>query len=166
LSSALQNYGRITFARGDLEKAHTFLLESIEISQEVGVPMVNLWARSHLGHFTLWQGDTAMAHHIFSETAQEFLKEKVEIGVVFNLEGIAGLYIAEDKPASAARLIGWANATRERIKNTRPPLEQPDVDKIIAACLTKIDEAAFSDAYDEGQKMSLDEAVAYALHEK
>jgi len=39
------------------------------------------------------------------------------------------------------------------------------VDKIIAACLTKIGEVAFSDAYDEGQKMTLDEAVTYALRD-
>jgi hypothetical protein len=36
---------------------------------------------------------------------------------------------------------------------------------MIAACLVKLGEVAFSDAYDEGQKMSLDEAVALALRE-
>jgi hypothetical protein len=39
------------------------------------------------------------------------------------------------------------------------------MDKIIAACVAKMGEVAFSDAYDEGQKMTLDEAVAYALQE-
>jgi len=37
------------------------------------------------------------------------------------------------------------------------------VDKVIAACLAKLGEVAFSEAYDEGQKMTLDEAVAFAL---
>jgi hypothetical protein len=46
-----------------------------------------------------------------------------------------------------------------------PPLEQADVDKVIAACIAKMGEVAFSDAYDEGQKMSLDEAVTCALEE-
>jgi predicted ATPase/DNA-binding XRE family transcriptional regulator len=165
LSSALMNYGQITFARGDSEKARTFLRESIEISQEVGFRMGYLWSRSHLGYFSLWQGDTAVARHIFSETAQEFFKDKMEIGVVFNLEGIAGLYIAIGKPEIAAHLIGWANATRERIKNTRPRLEQADVDKIIAACLAKMGEVAFSAAYEAGRQMSLDDAVEYALRD-
>jgi hypothetical protein len=40
-----------------------------------------------------------------------------------------------------------------------------DVDKIIAACLAKMGEVAFSDAYDEGKKMSLEEAVELALNE-
>jgi predicted ATPase/DNA-binding XRE family transcriptional regulator len=165
LSMALEIYGRIALARGDSEKAHTFLRESVEIREEIGERMGYLWSRSALGYCTLWQGDIAAARHIFSETAQEFFKEKVEIGVVFNLEGIAGLYIAEEKPASAARLIGWADATRERIKDTRPRLEQPDVDKIIAACLAKMGEVAFSEAYEEGRQMSLEDAVEYALRD-
>jgi len=59
-------------------------------------------------------------------------------------------------------LIGWA-ATGEKISDKRPYLEQADVDKVIAACLAKLGEVAFSEAYDEGQKMTLDEAVAFAL---
>jgi tetratricopeptide (TPR) repeat protein len=165
LGGALELYGRIALARGDPEKAHTFLRESTEIWQEIGERKGYLWSRSDLGYCTLRQGDIAAARHIFSETAQEFFKEKVEIGVVFNLEGMAGLYIAEDKPAFAARLIGWADATRERIKDARPPLEQPEVDKIIAACLANMGEVAFSAAYEAGRQMSLEDAVEYALRD-
>jgi len=39
------------------------------------------------------------------------------------------------------------------------------VDKIIAACLAKMGEAEFSDAYDDGKKMTMDEAVELALGE-
>ncbi|HSB00084.1 MAG TPA: hypothetical protein VLE49_05500, partial [Anaerolineales bacterium] len=59
----------------------------------------------------------------------------------------------------------WTDAVRERILNPRPFLEQADVDKAIAACLARMGEAAFSDAYDEGRKMTIDEAVAFALKE-
>jgi hypothetical protein len=67
------------------------------------------------------------------------------------------------KAEQAARLIGWADATRERILNPRPFLEQANVDKIIAACLTRLGEVVFSDEYDKGKKMALDEAVVYAV---
>jgi len=36
---------------------------------------------------------------------------------------------------------------------------------MIAACISKMGEATFSDAYEEGKKISLDEAVTYALGE-
>jgi len=78
---------------------------------------------------------------------------------------MAVLYVDTDKPAAAARLIGWADTTREKINDRRPRLEQGDVDKIITGCLARMGEVAFSDAYDEGQKMSIEEAVAYALEE-
>jgi hypothetical protein len=76
---------------------------------------------------------------------------------------MAGTYILTAQPAVAGRLIGWADATRNKIRDTRPLLEQADVDKIVAACLARMGEVAFSDAYEEGKRMTLDEAVAYAL---
>ena len=75
------------------------------------------------------------------------------------------MYVAAGQPEQAARLIGWADAARKQIDDPRPLLEQADLEKIIAACLAGIGEVAFSDAYDEGQKLTLDEAVSSALSE-
>ena len=86
-------------------------------------------------------------------------------GVVFTLEMMAGLYVATGKPEQAARLIGWADVTRQQIDDRRPLFEQTEIDQMIAACLIKIGEIAFSDAYEKGQKMTLDEAVTYVLKE-
>ena len=84
---------------------------------------------------------------------------------MFTIEGMTGLYIILDKLERAARLIGWADWMRKKLDDIRPPLEQSTIDQNIAACLVKMGEVAFSDAYDEGQKMTLDEAVKYALKE-
>ena len=78
---------------------------------------------------------------------------------------MAGLLAAIGNPKNAARLIGWADATRKEISDTRPLLEQRDVDKVIATCISEMGEAAFADAYDEGRIMTMDEAVALALNE-
>jgi tetratricopeptide (TPR) repeat protein len=165
LCSHLQIYGRIAFAQGEVEQAFVHLHESIEIGRETGNRMAYLWSRSHLGYFTLWQGEIAKARDIFSETMHEFLNDKIEIGVVFNIEGMADLYVAVGKDECAVRLIGWADAIRKEIDDTRSFLEQAEVDKIIAACIVKLGEAVFSDAYESGKKMTLDDAVAYALGE-
>jgi predicted ATPase/DNA-binding SARP family transcriptional activator len=165
LCTHLQNSGRIAFAQGEIAQAFVHLHESIEICRETGHRMVYLWSRSHLGYFTLWQGEIARARDIFSETMLEFLKDKSEIGIVFNVEGMASLYVAVGKAEYAARLIGWANVTRVKISNMRLPLEQAEIDKIIAACNVKLGEATFLDAYEVGKKMTLDDAVAYALEE-
>jgi predicted ATPase/DNA-binding SARP family transcriptional activator len=165
LCTHLQNYGRIAFAQGEAEQAFVHLHKSIEICRETGHRMVYLWSRSHLGYFTLWQGEIAKARDIFSATMHEFLNDKSEIGVIFNIEGMAGLYVAVGKAEHAARLIGWADATRKKIDNTRSFFEQAEVDKIIAACTVKLGEAIFSVAYEAGENMTLSEVVAYALGE-
>jgi tetratricopeptide (TPR) repeat protein len=165
LASNLQIYGRIAFSLGDSEKARASIKESMEIGQATGNRMFYLWSRIHWGYLTLRQGEVIQAREIFTESTRDFFNEKIEQGVVFSLEGMAGLFIVVGKPEYAARLIGWADVTHEKIGDPRLPLEQADVDKIIAACLVKMGEVAFSDAYEEGQKMTLDEAVMYALGE-
>ena len=165
ISGLLQGYGRIAAIKGDYEQAYTYLKEDAASAEEYGHRINYLFARSHLGYLALNRGNITEADEIFTETLQNFFDDKNEIGVAFTLEGMAGLFVVVGKPEIAAHLIGWSDALRERIGDPRPPLEQADVDKIIAACLAKMGEVAFSDAYEEGKKMSLEEAVAYALEE-
>ena len=162
-SALLSAYGQIALLRGDFEKARAYLLENARIGEEQGHRQDYLWSRAHLGYVFLQEGMIDEARQIFVETVLDFQKDGNPIGVIFTLESMAGLYASEGKMEPAARLIGWADAARERIGDTRPLLEQADADKIIAACIAKIGEIAFSDAYDEGQKMTFDEAVAYSL---
>jgi tetratricopeptide (TPR) repeat protein len=162
MAHILQEYGRIAAIKGDYEQAYASLQESAVIYEEQGWRLAYLFSRAHLGYLALYQGEITKARSIFSETVRDFYSDKNEDGAMFTLEGMGGLSVAVGKPDVAARLIGWADMVRKKLSDPRPPLEQADVDKIIAACLAKMGEVAFSDAYDEGQAMTLDEAIAHA----
>jgi len=157
--------GQVAMRRGDYEQAHRDLQEELDLTEELGIRMHLFWCRTHLGYLALCEGNLSEAQKVFTETAQEFFNDKNDIGVVFNIEGIAGAYVAIGKPDAAAQLIGWSDSIREKIDDTRPVIEQADIDKIIAACIASIGEVAFSDAYEEGQKMTMAEAVEYVLRE-
>lgn len=157
--------GRLAFFRGEYGRARVCLEKAATTAKELGNRMHYLWWSTHSAYVAVVEGNVAEARRIFVETVQGFQKDQSEIGVAYALEGMAGLFVAIDKHDTAARLIGWADATRKRIDDTRPLLEQADVDKSIAACLARMGDVAFSDAYEEGQAMSLDEAVRYALEE-
>jgi non-specific serine/threonine protein kinase len=159
----LHNYGRIALIKGDNKRARDDLQDALEIANTVGHQMTSLWTSVHLGYVAVQEGNLKEAYDIFAKTVEEFQKDESESGVVFTLEGMAGLAVSVHKHGRAACLIGWADVTRQKTNDPRPFIEQADVDKIIAACIIKMGEAAFSDAYDEGQKMTLDEVVAYAL---
>ena len=153
----------IASMKGDYEQAETVLREVMIYAQERGNRMSQLWVQVRLGHVLLRAGDLTEARQILTETAQNFGKDGYTIGAVFALEGLAELFSVVGKPNYAARLIGCTDRVRERIQDPRPEFEQANVDKIMAACLAKMGEAVFSDAYDEGQKMSLEAAILYAL---
>jgi len=158
-------YGQIALMRGDYEQARAYFQENARINKEIGSRMDYLWADLSLGYVALHEGNFTEARQIFSESAQEFWKDKYIIGVIFTLECQANLYIAFGKAKFTARLIGWADATREKIGNTRPLLEQAVVDRNVAAVIASIGKAAFEDAYNRGCTMTIDEAVAFALED-
>jgi predicted ATPase/DNA-binding XRE family transcriptional regulator len=155
--------GLIAFRRGDYKKANAHLRQVAVFTEEKGDQMSYLWTRAYLGFVALQAGDLIEARQLFTNTAQNFHKAGNTIGVVYALEGLAGLYAATRKHTRAARLIGWADAARENITNPRPLVEQADVDRDIAGIMAKIGSSAFEVAYDSGRGMTLDEAVAFAL---
>lgn len=155
----------ISFLRGDYEQARVVLQEILVTAEETGNIMSQFWVKLRLGHVALRSGNLAEAHQLLKEAAYKFEADGHTVGVISALEGMAGLYVAAGRHAYAARLIGWADALRVTFKDPRPKIEQADVDKWIADCLAKIGEIAFSDQYEEGQKMTLADALTFAFEE-
>ena len=156
---------QILLIRGNFEQARAILEDIMVSAEETGNRMSQLWVKLRIGYVALRSGNLSESRQLLSETAQKFAQDGYTIGTVFALEGMAGLYVAVGKPTEAVRLIGWADAIRVKINDPRPHIEQADVDTLIAACLAKMGEVAFSNAYDEGRNMSLEEALAFAFEE-
>ena len=163
-SHLLSAYGQISLLRGEFKKARSYLQEHARASLKLGYREDYLWSYARLGYVALQEGNQEEAGHIFVESAQEFKNDRNTIGVVFALEGLAGLFIKAGNPSAAAQLIGWADSTREKISDKRPLLEQAEIDKIVADCIVEMENTGFAHAYTEGQKMTMNEAVSYARH--
>jgi hypothetical protein len=152
---------RIYSMQGDFETGRKLLEDNIAEQKEFGYRMDVLWLRSQLGALLVRKGDINEASRLLVDTANEFYEDGFEIGTVFALESLAGVNSALGNYPQAARLIGWADAMRKKIADMRPSLEQADMDKVIEVCLANLGEAAFSDAYDEGQAMTTGQALAH-----
>lgn len=125
-----------------------------------------LWGRARLGYVALREGSVAEAHQILVDVIENFHADQYRNGLAFALDKMASLYAVTDKPEAAAHLIGWSDATRKKIGDPRPRIEQADLDRDVAVIIAKIGPSAFEAAYDSGQGMTLGEAVALALVEK
>lgn len=83
--------------------------------------------------------------------------------MVYTIEGVACLYVTRKQFEHAVQLFACADVMRKKLGNPRPLVEQRRVDTSVTTCLAKLGEAAFSDAYEDGKNLSLDDAVAFAL---
>lgn len=99
------------------------------------------------------------------KSLRQFYERQVEDGVCFSIEGLASLAVRQKQPDRAVRLIAWTDASRRTMLDSRPPVEQADVDRDLAAIREMIDKETFDAAYDEGQVMTMEQVVAYALEE-
>ena len=153
----------IALLHGRYEEAQEILEQVMRSAEESGNRMSFLWTQARLGHVMYQAGNLVEARQLLSEAARSFAIDRYNVGTVYALEGLAGLSATIGKMEKAARLIGYADAARERLSDPRPPHEQADVDLSIAACIARMGNEAFSNAYEAGKRMSLDEAVMFAV---
>ncbi len=149
---------------GEYGRARAFLQENIDALAEAGNRLGYLWGRARLAYYVaLREGSLTEAHHILVDVIEEFHAGRNKSGLTFAMDTMASLFAVINKPESAARLIGWSDATRKEIGDPRPRLEQVDVEQDIAAIIAKIGILAYDVAYNAGQSIPLDLAVAYAV---
>jgi predicted ATPase len=161
---SLIHLGELASREGDYIQARIYYEESLSLAKQTGVtlPLAD-WVPVKLGYSALWQGDAARARRLFEESLQRFTEVDSMIGVIYTLEGFASLAARQGRPAQSARLYGWVDAAREIVDSRRPPVEQADVDRDLAAIHAHLDEAAFAAARAAGRAMSMEQAIAYAL---
>jgi len=63
------------------------------------------------------------------------------------------------------RLFAWTDVMREKLGDHRPPIEQASIERDLAMIRARLDEATFQTEQAVGRKMSIDEAIEYALNE-
>ena len=124
-----------------------------------------LWGRSRLGYVALSEGSLKEGSMILCETAREFQKDRNRVGLAFTLEKMAHLFTVSNRPDRAVRLLGWADKTRAETGDVRPKLEQVDVDRDMAVCVSLLGEEVATEALKQGSAMTLDEAAALALED-
>jgi predicted ATPase/DNA-binding SARP family transcriptional activator len=157
----MESYGNLAFRQGDYERARACFEESFALNAAAG--QHDYWSRVKLAHIAARQGQWVQARSTFAEVIQGFSEARISNGVAYSMEGLAGLAVAEGQPERAVRLVGWADAIRQAIGDFRPPVEQKTVDGDVAVARSQLNEAVFAAAYAEGQRLTMEQAIAYAL---
>lgn len=166
LAWAQGNLASVLRAEGDLAGAVALMRTSHHYDLQVGDKTGAGWATSFLGRMMLEQGDDIQAGCYLAESLHLFHDLHYRDAIAFALDGFAGLAAYRLRPRRAARLLGAATALRDAM---HVPLvhrdDMRDYAGYVNATRAQLDENAFTAAWTEGQAMTLEQAVAYALDE-
>jgi non-specific serine/threonine protein kinase len=143
---------------GDLVRARAIFEECL--ARRPDAVNVALVARGGLGDLAREAGDYGQARAHYDRLARGEVPATFS-GIYLSRMGI--LAVRQGSPARGARLLGAVSPAALAFLRTHLPDVQADHEAAVAGARTALGGSAFTAAWAEGQAMTLDEAVAYAL---
>ncbi len=151
---------------GDYERAQALFEATLETTRVTGNRKGQAQTLNNLGLVALCQGDNARAAKHSSESlrlSEESLDHQV---VTWSLDALAAVWGQQGDVGRAARLWGAAEVLREASGFSQPPDDKKVLEPFLEAARSRLDEAAFQAAWEEGRAMTEEQAVRYALSEE
>lgn len=165
VAQALHVLGELARLNGDYGLSTKVLEEGLSLARELDDTIRQAFILDSLGYLALYDNDLQSA----TALARESLKLALIVGykphIPACLAGLAAVYLAQGMTQHAARLLGAADSLFDAHGFDPRPSDTPDIERTRANVRTKLGKAAFEDARAEGEAMSLEEAIAYALEE-
>lgn len=161
----LANLYNLARFQADYESARFFAEERLTLWRHVGFGLQVAWAIYDLGRIDLLQNNLDMAASHFKESFLLFQEKGNLRDRILCLVGPAHLFLAQDKLEHAARLFAAFQNLSESNHIDSEPYDRMDVERILMTLQANLEETRFARAWSEGKKMTLDEAIAYALNE-
>ena len=91
------------------------------------------------------------------------MDESSKRSIAWCLEDLAGVAIAQGQEGEAARFYGAAEVLRQASATPMAPSDRDEYEHRVASVRVGLGEEAFARAWDEGQKMSVQEVIDYAI---
>ncbi|MCI0553195.1 MAG: tetratricopeptide repeat protein [Anaerolineae bacterium] len=165
LATAYYGIGEVAWARGEYDEATARFEAALALSNEMNAKFNIALALYGLGKVAQSRGEYESAHTFHRDALTIRRGTWDRPGIARSLESFAALAVAEGQMERAAQLFGAMEAAHEMIRFLMAPIERDEREQGMAAARTAQGDEAFMNAYHEGKKMTLDEAVGFALGE-
>jgi predicted ATPase/class 3 adenylate cyclase/ATP/maltotriose-dependent transcriptional regulator MalT len=160
---ALSNLGVSQLREGKYAPAQETLLEAVELTRSFGDPIPLAYAIGMLGWARLLGGEEEEAEELFRESLRMRLETGEKRFTADNLEGLAAVAAAQDRPRRAARLFGAADALLSSIGAELTPADREVQEPFVERARRALGEQEWESAFASGRELPLDRAVEVAL---
>jgi predicted ATPase/DNA-binding SARP family transcriptional activator len=149
--------------QGHYEQAREHHLEAVSIHRARGDTALTAYSLTCLGFVEELRGDLDAAEAFDRESLQLARELPDPLALALVLEGLACVAAARQQPDRAAVLLGAAESIRQATGTPLPPEERVDVDRATDVVVSALGEEAFTKVLERGRRMSIEDAVGYAL---
>ena len=168
LAHVLIGLGDTMVRQGDHEDARVLVEEALVLSRELGYKWMMVVSLYVLGKVARGGGDYGRATEFFKESliVWQEIDSGMELFLPIRLEALGELAVEQGQPERGACLLGAAESLRLAIDySNMGPDDRANYDRGLAAARSKLGEEAFAAAWAEGQVMSMEAAIEYALNQ-
>jgi len=159
----LYGFGNMYIMQKEFEKAREKFKIAMQTMQELGSNRNVNMIKSDLAHILRYEGNYSEAIPAYQETIQEWRRIGHRSAVAHQLECLAFIAKTLEQVEKATKLLGAAQALRQKIEIDMTPPEREEYDKEIADLQANIDAKEFESLWVEGRSMTMDEAIGLAL---
>jgi tetratricopeptide (TPR) repeat protein len=155
--------GRSEIEQGNYEGARQLFEEAQELFTQLRIKIYLMAGKSQLGHIARYTGDLAEAKSIYRETIVGWQDIGNRGAVAHELESFASIAIAEEEPQRALKLLGAAEALRERSNSPMTDFERIEYDEMVAHVRSLLNETDADLLWAEGWSMKTEQAIQLVL---
>ena len=156
------NLGLLAAYRLEAEEARLRFGEAIAGFEEYRAHFAILLAKSDLAHLERNVGNYPRALELYRETITAFRDVGQRGAVAHQLECFAFIAIAQNQFDRGVRLLGAAEAWRERGGTPMTPEELVSHQKQVAVAVERMDSELFDKTWAEGRALTMEQAIQYA----
>ncbi len=152
--AAMNRLGDLARARGDYEQAGKLYAECLELYRRMGDKDEYPSLLHNLGYVEMARGDYARALSLFRQALDMQRETANQAGIAECLEGIASALIEMNQPEQGARLLGAAEALRDKTSATLWPANQVEHTRTMARLHSALNIATVQANWAEGRQMA------------
>lgn len=157
--------GEIARSRGDYDSAAILAEEALTLYSRIGDIRGKAHALHNIAYITLRRGHPGRARALFRQSlnlAREIANKR---DIVFALAGLAGASVGDMEPTWVARLFGAVEALLGGMEIHLEPAEDAEFVRNLAVVRARLNVESFATVWAEGQAITLEQAIEYALAE-
>jgi ATP/maltotriose-dependent transcriptional regulator MalT len=166
ISMVLMNVGHAELVQGNYQRATALNEEVVDLGRKLGSDPVIAHGLISLGLVATLGGDPKRGKKLSREGLAIELELGRSVNLVHALQDLAGAAAALGENVRAARLWGAAEALRADTGVAWQPEDRLLHEPLLMAIGSRLDKAAFEEAFAEGKAMNLADAAEYALSEE